>query len=243
MARLGGDSGIIAIDGTAASGKTTLARCLAEHLGYLYFDTGVMYRALTLAAIRKGLSTADEAGLSELAERITIDVRPPSVKDGRPCTVLLDGEDVTWLIRSEQVDQLVSPVSVFAEVRRALSAQQRRIGLRGRVVMVGRDIGTVVLPEADLKIFLDASLEERARRRHLELEARGFAPSLEEVRRSLGERDRIDSERSVAPLRAAADAVRIDSTRLSVQEVYEQVEAMIPKGMAEPGQPGKNTAG
>jgi cytidylate kinase len=243
MARLAGDCGIIAIDGTAASGKTTLARSLAEHLGYLYFDTGVMYRALTLAAIRQGLSAADETDLSELAERITIDVRPPSVKDGRPCTVLLDGEDVTWLIRSEQVDQLVSPVSVFAEVRRALSAQQRRIGLRGRVVMVGRDIGTVVLPEADLKIFLDASLEERARRRHLELKARGLAPSLEEVRRSLRERDRIDSERSVAPLRAAADAVRIDSTRLSVQEVYEQVEAMIPKGMAEPGQPGKNTAG
>ncbi|MGD0574210.1 MAG: (d)CMP kinase [Anaerolineales bacterium] len=243
MARGVRDSGIIAIDGTAASGKTTLARRLAEHLGYLYFDTGVMYRALTLAAMRKGLSTSDEANLTELAERITIDVRAPSEKDGRPCTVLLDGEDVTWLIRSEQVDQLVSPVSVFAGVRRALSAQQRRIGLRGRVVMVGRDIGTVVLPEADLKIFLDASLEERARRRHAELKARGSAPALEEVRSSLAERDRIDSGRSVAPLRAAEDALYIDSTRLNVQEVYELVEALVSTGPAQPGRAGKATEG
>lgn len=242
MAESGEGRGIIAIDGTAASGKTTLARRLAEHLGYLYFDTGVMYRALTLAAIRKGLSASDEVGLSQLAEHITIDVRAPTVKDGRPCTVLLDGEDVTWLIRSEEVDHLVSPVSIYAGVRRALSAQQRRIGLRGNVVMVGRDIGTVVLPEADLKIFLDASLEERARRRHLELAARGLAPSLEEVRDSLAERDRIDSGRSVAPLRAAADAVYIDSTRLSVPEVFALVEAVLSKGMADRCPPGRGAA-
>jgi cytidylate kinase len=134
-------------------------------------------------------------------------------------------------------------VSVFAGVRRALSAQQRRIGLRGRVVMVGRDIGTVVLPEADLKIFLDASLEERARRRHAELKARGSAPPLEEVRSSLGERDRIDTKRSVAPLRAAGDAIYIDSTWLNVQEVYELAEALVSKGPAELGRAGKATEG
>jgi cytidylate kinase len=226
---------IVAIDGTAASGKTSLARRLADHLGYLYFDTGVMYRALTLAAMRRGLSTADEAGLTDLAERITIDVETAQVRDGRPCTVLLDGEDVTWLLRSEQVDERVSPVSVYAGVRRALSAQQRRIGLRGRVVMVGRDIGTVVLPEADLKIFLDASLEERTRRRHAELKARGPAPPLEEVRRSLGERDRIDSRRSVAPLRPADDAIHIDTTRLTLEEVYELALGLISRGGIEPG--------
>jgi cytidylate kinase len=242
MGRADEKPGIIAIDGTAASGKTTLARRLADGLGYLYFDTGVMYRALTLAAIRRELSTEDEAALTGLAEGITIDVETPRVRDGRPCTVLLDGEDVTWLIRSEQVEARVSPISVFPGVRRALSAQQRRIGLRGQVVMVGRDIGTVVLPEANLKIFLDASLEERARRRHKELGTRGSAPSLEEVRRSLRERDRIDSQRSVAPLRAADDAVHIDSTWLNAQEVYELVEGMMPragagpKGSAEPRQ-------
>jgi cytidylate kinase len=212
---------IIAIDGTSASGKTTLARRLAARLGYLYFDTGVMYRALTLAAIRGGLSMSDEAALSSLAERITIDVTSPTASDGRPCTVLLDGEDVTWTIRSPEVDGSVSPASVYAGVRSALTRQQRRVGLRGRVVMVGRDIGTVVLPEAELKIFMTASLEERARRRLAELTLLGEAVGLEEVEHSLAERDRIDSQRSVAPLRAASDAVLVDTSHLSSERVLE----------------------
>jgi eIF-2B alpha/beta/delta-like uncharacterized protein len=176
---------IIAIDGTSASGKTTLARRLAARLGYLYFDTGVMYRALTLAALRQGLSMSDEPALSSLAAGITIDVTSPTAPDGRPCTVLLDGEDVTWTIRSPEVDASVSQASIYPGVRTALTLKQRRIGLRGRVVMVGRDIGTVVLPEAELKFFVTASIEERARRRLAELTLLGEIVGLAEVERSL----------------------------------------------------------
>jgi CMP/dCMP kinase len=223
---------IIAIDGTSASGKTTLARRLAARLGYLNFDTGVMYRALTLASLRQGVPSDDAEGLASLARRVTIDVAPPTVADGRPCTVLMDGEDVTWAIRSPEVDTNVSPVSIHAGVRAALTEKQRRIGLRGGVVMAGRDIGTVVLPEADLKVFTNATLEERARRRMAELTLLGEAVEPEEVRRSLAERDRIDSERRVAPLRAAQDAIVIDTTHLSADEVFEQVMGLVQKRLA-----------
>jgi cytidylate kinase len=160
---------VIAIDGPAASGKSTLARLLAEELGYLYFDTGVMYRAVTWIALQRNLVIEDEAAITSLAQSIPIDVRPPSKQDGRAYDVWVEGQDITWQIRRPEVDANVSPVSAYAGVRQALSAQQRRIGQRGRVVMVGRDIGTVVLPEAGLKIYLDASAEERARRRYKEL--------------------------------------------------------------------------
>lgn len=162
----------VAIDGPAASGKTTLALHLAEALGYLYFDTGVMYRAVTLAALELGVDLEDAPALSRLAESLKIDVQPPSVDDSRPADIFLDGRDVTWEIRSPQVDAHVSQVSAHKGVRQALTEQQRRIGLRGDVVMVGRDIGTVVLPEADLKLYLDASVDEHARRRFDELQAR-----------------------------------------------------------------------
>jgi len=218
---------IIAIDGTSASGKTTLARRMAARLGFLYFDTGVMYRALTLAALRRGVAIGDERRLTSLAEEITIDVTSPTASDGRPCTVLLDGEDVTWAIRSPEVDDNVSQASVYAGVRAALTEQQRRIGLRGRVVMAGRDIGTVVLPEADLKIFMTASLEERARRRMAELTLLGETVDFEEVKRSLAERDRIDSQRAVAPLRAAPDAVVIDTTEFDADEVLDQAIRLV----------------
>src|SRR3990172_2999604 len=155
----------IAIDGPAASGKSTLAQALAQRLGYLYFDTGAMYRAVTLAALRRGLNMADEATLAEVAREVVIDLRPASQTDGRLNDVFMDGEDCTWAIRTKEVDAAVSAVSAFPSVRRALTEQQQRIGRRGAVVMAGRDIGTVVLPGADLKIFLDASLQERAKRR------------------------------------------------------------------------------
>jgi cytidylate kinase len=218
---------IIAIDGTSASGKTTLARRMAARLGFLYFDTGVMYRALTLAALRRGVAIGDERSLSSLAEKITIDVTSPTASDGRPCTVLLDGEDVTWAIRSPEVDDNVSQASVYAGVRTALTEQQRRIGLRGRVVMAGRDIGTVVLPEAGVKIFMTASLEERARRRMAELTLLGETVDFEEVKRSLAERDRIDSERAVAPLRAASDAVVIDTTEIGADQVLDRAMRLV----------------
>ena len=156
---------IIAIDGPAASGKSTLGLRLAGSLGYLFFDTGVMYRAVTWAALVRGLEINDEKAVTQLAETAQIDVRPSSQNDGRTSDVLLDGVDITWETRRPDVEASVSPVSAYRGVRQALASQQRRIGQRGRIVMVGRDIGTVVLPEADLKIYLDASAEERARRR------------------------------------------------------------------------------
>ncbi len=219
---------IIAIDGPAASGKSTIAAALARTLGYLYFDTGVMYRAATWAALDRGVDVSDEAAVTALTELLQIDVKPPSRDDGRQYDVLCDGVDVTWAIRSPAVDANVSPVSAYPGVRSALTAQQRRVGLRGNVVMVGRDIGTVVLPEASLKIYLDASAEERARRRYLEVQARGDqTQTYEDILDNVKRRDAIDSGRATAPLKAAPDAVIVDSTGLSVEEVIARVEQFI----------------
>jgi len=220
---------IIAIDGPAASGKSTLGRRLADALGYLFFDTGVMYRAVTWGALQRGIPITDEAAVTALAESAQIDVRPPSKEDGRPCDVLLDGVDVTWETRRPEVDANVSPVSAYPGVRRALTIQQRRIGLRGRVVMVGRDIGTVVLPEADLKVYLDASPEERARRRYLEIINRGETADYEQILAGVRKRDEIDSGRAVAPLRPAEDAVILDSDQLDADQVFARVEALCKK--------------
>jgi len=213
---------IIAIDGPAASGKSTIGKRLADELGYLFFDTGVMYRAVTWLALQRGIDVFDEATITALAESVPIDVQPPSQADGRACDVLVEGVDITWETRRPEVDANVSVVSAYAGVRRALSAQQRRIGQRGRVVMVGRDIGTVVLPEADLKIYLDASAEERAHRRYDEIIARGESADYNEILAKVIERDRIDSTRDVAPLRAADDAVVVDSDNLNADEVFEK---------------------
>jgi len=225
---------IIAIDGPAASGKSTLALHLARELGYLYFDTGVMYRALTWVGLQRGIAMEDEKQLTRLAQNLEIDVRSPSVDDGRAYDVHVDGMDVTWDIRRQEVDANVSVVSAYAGVRAALSAQQRRIGLRGRVVMVGRDIGTVVLPQADLKIFLDASAQERARRRYHELLRRKESASYEAILQAMQRRDRIDSTRDVAPLRAADDAVILDSDHMDAMQVLEAARKLVFKD-ATPG--------
>ena len=217
---------IIAIDGPAASGKSTLGRRLADSLGYLFFDTGVMYRAVTWGALQRGLDIADETAITNLAETAQIDVRPPSRDDGRACDVLLEGTDITWETRRPDVEANVSPVSAYRGVRQALASQQRRIGLRGRVVMVGRDIGTVVLPEADLKIYLDASAEERAVRRYKEIIQRGGQADYEQILEGVRKRDEIDSTRAFSPLRAAGDAVIIDSDKLDADEVFKKVEAL-----------------
>jgi len=216
----------ITIDGPAASGKSTVGCALAERLGYLYFDTGVMYRAVTWAALQRGIPIEDERAVTQLAEELCIEVIRPTVEDGRQYTVLADGQDITWDIRSPEVNRNVSPVSAYPGVREALTRQQRRIGSAGGVVMVGRDIGTVVLPCAELKIYLDATPEERARRRHAETLARGEPSHYEEVLADLKRRDGIDSTREAAPLRAADDAVYIDSTHLTADEVVAQVEAL-----------------
>ena len=217
----------IAIDGPAASGKSTLGKKLAAKLNYLFFDTGVMYRAVTYAALQRGVAIADEAGLGALAENVVIDLRPASQDDGRDNDILLDGQDITWEIREAQVDANVSPVSAYPGVRAALTRQQRRIGERGRVVMVGRDIGTVVLPDADLKIYLDASAEQRARRRYDELVGRGREADYEQILSGVRSRDEIDSGREVAPLCAAEDARILDSDELDAEGVLALVMSWI----------------
>jgi CMP/dCMP kinase len=217
---------IIAIDGPAASGKSTLGRRLADSKGYLFFDTGVMYRAVTWGALSRNIPIPDEAAVTNLAETCQIDVRPASKDDGRACDVLLDGVDITWETRRPDVEANVSPVSAYRGVRQALASQQRRIGLRGQVVMVGRDIGTVVLPEADLKIYLDASAEERARRRYDEIIKRGGQADYEQILAGVRNRDQIDSTRAFSPLRAAEDAIILDSDQLNADEVFARVESL-----------------
>jgi CMP/dCMP kinase len=169
---------------------------------------------------------SDEAAVTRLANEVDIDVQPCSQADGRNCDVILDGVDVTWLIRLPEVEANVSQVSAYAGVRKALVEQQRRIGLRGRIVMVGRDIGTVVLPDADLKVYLDATVEERARRRYQEVKKRGDMSTYAEILANLRKRDQIDSTRAVSPLRPADDAVVILTDGLSIDEVVERVKAL-----------------
>ena len=213
---------IIAIDGPAASGKSTVGYRLAKALDYLFFDTGVMYRAVTWAALARGVAIEDEPAVGDLAHALEIDLcsPQPAQQDGRHATVRVDGQDVTWLIRAPEVDRNVSAVSAYCEVRRAMTAKQRQIAQRyGRgdadrpgIVLVGRNIGTVVVPDAALKLYVDATPEERARRRHHELHQQGKTISSEQVLADMMRRDRLDSERALAPLRPAADAVRIDNT-------------------------------
>jgi cytidylate kinase len=202
---------VIAIDGPAGAGKSTLGALLAARLGYLYFDTGVMYRALTLAAMRAGLDLRDRAAVEDLAASAQIEVTPPTRDDGRQYTVLADGVDVTWPIRSPEVERQVSLVAGYPGVRRELVRQQQAIGQRGRVVMVGRDIGTIVMPTAELKIFLAASLDERARRRANEGHDLPNPPPITQVRESLARRDDLDQH----VMHPANDAVILNTDGLA----------------------------
>lgn len=213
---------IIAIDGPAASGKSTLGFRLAEALHYLYFDTGLMYRAVTWLALKRGVDLKNEPAVTQLAENVPIEVCPASLEDGRPCDVVVDGFDITWQINTPEIDAHVSTVAASPGVRAALTQQQRRIGMRGRVVMVGRDVGTVVLPEADLKIYLDASPQERAHRRHQENLKRDAQSSYEQILAQAIERDRVDSTRAVAPLKPAPDAIILNSDQLTADQVFEK---------------------
>ena len=219
----------IAIDGPAASGKSTVAKRLADDLNYLYFDTGVMYRAVTWVVLDRHLAVENEADVTALAQILQIDVRPASIDDGRDSDILVNGEDITWHLRRSEVDANVSVVSAYPGVRQALLEQQRRLGQRGTVVMVGRDIGTVVLPDADLKIYLDASVEERANRRYKEALARGYNVTLESIQAAMRTRDKIDSTRDVAPLQAANDAILLDSDNMSIEEVLERIKTYVEK--------------
>ena len=214
---------IIAIDGPSGAGKSTLAKRLARELGFIYLDTGAMYRALALKVLRQGLDLADDARLARLVESTEIDLH----EDNGTLEVLLDGINVADEIRTPEVSQLASKVSALKIVRARMLDLQRRMGQRGSVVAEGRDIGTVVFPNAEVKIFLDASAEERARRRCAELRAAGRPASLSETLREMEERDKRDSERDLAPLRMADDALRIDSSNASADSVAAKVLAKI----------------
>jgi cytidylate kinase len=207
---------IIAIDGPVGSGKSSVARRVAALLGYTYLDTGAMYRAMALKALRTRTPLDDVARLEALGDTTRIELVS---RDGGGQRVLLDGADVTSDIRTPEVAQATSKLAVIPEVRRILVAEQRRAGHHGGVVMEGRDIGTVVFPDADLKIYLDASVEERARRRFREHEARGEHMTLEQVIAEIHERDERDMKRITSPLKPAADAVRVDSTAMQQEEV------------------------
>jgi cytidylate kinase len=218
---------VIAIDGPAAAGKTTVGEGVARGLDALYFDTGVIYRALTLAALERGIDVVGNTSrLLDLARGLNVRVTKPSQEDGRLYDVWLNGRDVTWTIRSAEVDRSVSPIAAHPAIRRALLPLQREIGGSGRVVMTGRDIGTVVMPDADLKIWLDASLDERALRRWRELAGRGIDRPLAEVEVEMAERDRRDSRRAVAPMRPASDAVVIQTDGRPVAEIVEEIAAL-----------------
>jgi len=214
---------IIAIDGPSGAGKSTLAKRLARELSFIYLDTGAMYRALALKVLRQGVDLADDARLARLVESTEIDLH----EDNGTLEVLLDGINVADRIRTPEVSQLASKVSALKIVRARMLDLQRRMGEHGSIVAEGRDIGTVVFPSAEVKIFLDASAEERARRRYAELRAAGRPADLSETLREMEERDKRDSERDLAPLRMADDALRIDSSNASADSVAAKVLSKI----------------
>lgn len=217
----GGAPRTIAVDGSAASGKSSIGRLLAAELGYPFLDTGMMYRAVTVIALRRGIDLDDSEALAALAGGMSMEVRLSQPSSGDRTRILVDGVDVTDELRSQAVEDAVSIVSQAPGVRHAMVARQREIAGHQPIVMAGRDIGTVVLPDADLKIYLDASVEERARRRHSEFEGLGRDASHDAVLQDLRRRDRIDSERAVSPLRPADDARVIDTDGLGQSDVLE----------------------
>jgi CMP/dCMP kinase len=230
-ARVRGNGVIVAIDGPSGAGKSSLTKLLARRLGYLHIDTGAMFRAVALMATREGIACEDDQALSALCQRLSITFS----RNGESCRVLANGEDVSDSIRSEEIGLLTSCISARKSVRDALLAMQRNMGEAGGVILEGRDIGTVVFPDAEVKFFLSASAEERGRRRYLELAARGEKVTLEETIQKVVCRDRQDESREIAPLRKAEDAVVIDSTALSIDEVLEFMERTV-RGRLSPGQ-------
>jgi cytidylate kinase len=217
---------IIAIDGPAASGKSAVGLALAAALGYRFFDTGAMYRAVTWLALRRQIDVHDADGLAHLAESVTIGIRDTPKNAVEPTGVTLDGEDATPHLRDAEVEENVSLVSRVPAVRHELVRIQRDLARDGAVVMAGRDIGSVVLPDADLKIYLDASREVRARRRADQLHAAGGSPDFDELLADLVRRDGIDSSRKASPLTAAPGAVIINTDSMSLEEVVQRIVAL-----------------
>ena len=213
----------IAIDGPVASGKTVVGRLLARRLGYRFLDTGTMYRAVTWGAIMRGIDLDDDDSLTRLASTLAMRL----IADKGEDRLVVDGEDVTNHLRGQEVERGVSLVAKVSGVRSALVNQQRTIAKEGPIVMVGRDIGTVVLTDAKLKVFLEASVELRARRRVQELEEEGQKPDFQQVVDDLVQRDKIDSERADSPLRPAGDALQIDTDNLEIDEVAAKILSFI----------------
>ena len=216
---------VIAIDGPSGAGKSTTARLLAERLGYVYIDTGAMYRAIGWKAKREGIDPSDEEKMADLCRRTEVTIR----QVGKTPGFFVDGQDITGEIRTPEMGMMASAVSKSPSVRARLLTLQRDLGSCGGVVMDGRDIGTVVFPDADSKFFLDASAEERGRRRYLELKAKGMDVDLMQITQEIRYRDSQDSGRSIAPLRRADDAVLIDSTAMDIDAVLEKMLSNIAK--------------
>lgn len=214
---------LIAIDGPAAAGKNTVGKLLAKRLGYAFVDTGLMYRAVAYTALREGIDPQDEGNLGRIAEELQFEISPSG-------ELLIEGGEAGGELLGEEIGAFASRISRSRKVREILIAKQREIGVRGRIVMAGRDIGTVVFPDAAFKIFLTASAEERARRRHKELRERGREISFEEVLRDIEERDRMDRERSLSPLRPAPDAHIIDTEGLTPEEVVRKILELLGEG-------------
>ena len=210
---------VIAIDGPAGSGKSTTAKIVAERLGYTYLDTGAMYRALTYYALENKINPADEKELAEIAEQLPLEFRP---KDGGNL-VFLNGQDISSEIRTPEVTKNVSEISAHLLVRRAMVAKQKEFGKNGSIVAEGRDTTTVVFPDADLKIYMDASVKERAKRRLLDLSNMGIESDLSEQEQDINRRDKFDSGREHSPLTIAEDAVVIDTTNLTIEKQVDRI--------------------
>jgi cytidylate kinase len=214
----------IAMDGPAASGKSTVGRLLAEKLNYVMLDTGFMYRAVTLAALNAGLNLDDETAVTQLATTLNLDVQSSAGhEDGRHYTALLNGQDITWALRTPEVEANVSLVASYVGVRQEMVKRQREFGLRGNIVMVGRDIGTVVMPDAPLKLYITASAEERARRRWRDRQAQGHPDTFDHILADVKRRDDYDSHRQHSPLKPADDAIIIDTTNRSVEQIVDTI--------------------
>jgi len=217
---------VIAIDGPVGAGKSTVAKLVAQKLGYLYVDTGSMYRAVALKALRLGMDINDPIVMAMLAEASDIQLQQ---QEDRSVRVFLDGEDVTEAIRMPEVSEASSIVSAHEGVRKVLAERQKSMAELGGVVMEGRDIQTVIAPGAEVKIFLTASVEERAKRRWLELQQKGVSVSYEEVLQEVKERDERDKSRAIAPLKKAPDAVEIDTTKMTPEEVADKIVELVCK--------------
>jgi len=216
----------IAIDGPAGAGKSTVAKLVADKLGFLYVDTGAMYRALTFQVLQQGIDPKDDLAVFSILQKLDIKLLPPASK-GESCRVLVNHQEVTDQIRDPSVSQNVAIVASHALVRKAMVDLQRRLAASTDVVMDGRDIGTTVLPQADVKVFLTASTEERARRRCAELVQQGYEVNLNDLAADIQKRDHLDMTREVSPLRKADDAVEIDTTHLSIDQVVDRVLELV----------------